>query len=129
MDCAFTNSRATLHERKMLLVGRHDPEEDLRATFLREYGVQVDVASSIAEAQGLWRPKAYLWVLVDVRKHLPGEVVDFCEEIRKEWSEQKIAYLVGPPEYIAFTWPEEGAVKPEESRQWDETVAALSKAA
>ena len=102
------------HSLKMLLVGSSDPERDLRAVVLRDHGIEVDVVARAADAQALWWPDAYRLILVDVRQHLPGEVVAFCEKVRREYPRQRIAYLVGPPKYLVSTWPEESAVKPEE---------------
>ncbi len=117
------------HSVKMLLVGSPDPERDLRAAVIRDHGIEVDVVARVADAQAFWWPDAYRLVLVDVRRHLPGEIADFCERVRREYPRQQIAYLVGPPKYLVSTWPEKIAVKPEEPRQWDETVEQLSKAA
>ncbi len=94
------------HSPKMLLIGSPDPEKDLRAVVLRDHGIEVDVVARVADAQALWWPDAYRLVLVDVRRHLPGEIVDFCERVRREYPQQRIAYLVGPPKYLVSTWPE-----------------------
>ncbi len=117
------------HSPKMLLVGSPNLEKDLRAVVLRDHGIEVDVVARVADAQAFWWPNAYRLILVDVRRHLPGEIVDFCEKIRREYPQQRIAYLVGPPKYLVSTWPQKIAVKPEEPRQWAEAVEQLSKAA
>ena len=50
---------------------------------------------------------AYGWIFLDVRRHLPGEALEFYEQIRDVSPGQRFAFLVGPPLYLSRTWPEE----------------------
>ena len=67
----------------------------------------MDVASSLAEGRSLWQRNTYDWVLLDVYSQLPGEVMDFCEELRQAASRPRIAFFVGPPAYVSVKWPSE----------------------
>ncbi len=82
---------------------------------LRERGVLVNVAKDARKAEGFWRRKAYDLVLVDVRQHLPGEVVDLTAQIKAQYPQQRIAFLLGPPLYMSENWPDE-LVKVREGR-------------
>ncbi len=125
MTSAILNSQPL----KVLIVGSLDPPADLRAVFLREHGLELDVAASADDARALYRANAYHLVLVDVRNQRPGEVSAFCEELRHSCPGQRIAFWVGPPKYLVETWLEETAAATEASRQWAETVDQLSEAA
>lgn len=91
----------------ILLVGGHELRQSLRASILRAHGLQVDVARSLADSLSLWQRDPYDWVLLDVRSHLPGEVIDFCEQLRRFAPQQRIAFFVGPPTYVSMKWPSE----------------------
>lgn len=67
---------ASCGEQRVLLVGAIDTAQDLRATILRSRGVQVDTAGDLQEARFRWRPGFYDWILLDVRRYLPGEALD-----------------------------------------------------
>src|SRR6266704_3237222 len=47
-----------------------------------------------------------------VRGHLPGEALEFYEQIR-EVTPRQLAFLVGPPLYLSLTWP--GGISLEEA--------------
>ncbi len=124
MASAVSNSQPL----KILIVGSLNPPADLRAVFLREHGLEVDVAASADDARALCTANAYRLVLIDVRNQRPGEISAFCEALKHSCPGQRIAFWVGPPKYLVDIWLEETAAT-EEPRQWDETVEQLSKAA
>lgn len=114
---------------KILLVGGDPRANELRATVLRSQGAQVDTAADPSEARSLWRPGVYALMLIDVRRHLPGEVLDVCRHIRDFYPKQRIAFIVGPPRYLSTTWPEEVFEPSQRPAQWEETIHALAAAA
>ena len=105
------SAAAIMHElrwrQKILLVGGHEFRQNLRASILRAHGLQVDVARSLADSRSLWQRNTYDWVLLDVHSRLPGEVMDFCEQLRHAAPGQRIAFFVGPPTYVSLKWPGE----------------------
>lgn len=116
-------------DNRILLVGSDERALQFRANVLRSHGVEVDVATDAIGARSLWQPSVYALLLVDIRRHLPGEALDFCRHIRDFYPEQRIAFIVGPPQYISTNWPEdvlEGSNHPD---QWDETIHRLVTAA
>lgn len=105
------SAAAIMHElrwrQKVLLVGGHEFRQNLRASILRAHGLQVDVARSLADSRSLCQRNTYNWVLLDVHSRLPGEVMDFCEQLRHTAPQQQIAFFVGPPTYVSMKWPSE----------------------
>ncbi len=93
--------------KSVLIIGSSQPSEDRRACMLRERGVLVNVAKDTSKAEGFWKSKAYDLILVDVRQHLPDEVVDLTARIKAQHPQQRIAFLLGPPLYISENWPDE----------------------
>jgi CheY-like chemotaxis protein len=95
-----------LDGKKVLLIDRTQRSRELRAAVLRRHGVEVREAESLQAALLLWQPNVYDLVLLKVRRHFAGEVLEFYERIRKASPQQPFAFLVGPPLYISQTWPE-----------------------
>jgi len=100
---------AIMHEirwrQKILLVGGCEFRQSLRASIFRGHGLQVDVGRSLAASRSLWQRNRYDWVLLDVHSQLPGEVIDFCDQLRRKAPQQRIAFFVGPPAYVSMKWP------------------------
>ncbi len=61
-------------------------------------------------------------------RHLPGEALEFYEQIKEASARERFAFLVGPPVYVSRTWPEEMKATDEKSQQWGETVRFLAAA-
>ena len=120
--------RSLLDGKKVLLIDEKQTTRDTRANVLRGHGVEVDAADSLQRARVLWRPRRYDLILLDVRGHLPGEALEFYEQIR-EVTPRQLAFLVGPPLYLSLTWPG-GIFLEEASRgQWEQTVKRFARAA
>jgi len=113
--------------RRVLLVGGSEFRQSLRARILRAHGLRVEVARELVEGCSLWQPNTYDWVLLDVHSQLPGEVIDFCEQLRRTAPGQRIAFFVGPPTYVSLRWPDEGMVQ--EKREEEERAGTLKAAA
>ena len=64
------------------LIDRNQPTRDVRAQVLQSHAVEVRLAEDLSGARFLWQPNMYDMILLDVRRHLPGEALEFYEQIR-----------------------------------------------
>ena len=121
--------RSLLDGKKVLLIDEKQTTRETRANVLRGHGVEVDATDSLQRARVLWRPRRYDLILLDVRGHLPGEALEFYEQIREVTPRQRFAFLVGPPLYLSLIWP--GGISLEEASrgQWEQTVKRFARAA
>src|SRR2546427_6999843 len=113
----------------VLLIDRSRPTREARAVVLRSHGIEVHEAESLRTARFLWQPNVYDLILLDVRRHLPGEALEFYEQIKEASLHERIAFLVGPPVYLSLTWPTEAMDAEKQPRQWEETVKRFLAAA
>src|SRR5438309_10409820 len=118
-----------LEGKKVLLIDASQPTRDVRIRVLQNHGVEVHEADSLQAARFLWRPNMYDLILLDVRRHLPGEALEFCEHIRTASPKEHLAFLVGPPVYLSRTWPSEVTVDNVSQGQWGATVRRFLTAA
>lgn len=86
-------------KKRVLLVDASQAKRDLRAEVLRKLGMDVDSATDIAEARAWWRPALYDLVLINVERGR-GQRDKFCDDIRGAMPPQRLAFLVGQPEYL-----------------------------
>jgi CheY-like chemotaxis protein len=84
----------------VLLIDISHAKRDLRAEVLRKLGIEVDSAADIAEARAWWRPALYDLVLINMDKG-HGQRDKFCDDLRSATPPQRVAFLVGCPEYLA----------------------------
>jgi hypothetical protein len=87
-------------KKRVLLVDSSQPKRELRAEVMRKRGIDVDCAADIAEARSWWRAGLYDLVLINVEKGR-GYRDKFCVDIRSATPPQRLAFLVGQPEYLA----------------------------
>jgi hypothetical protein len=87
-------------KKRVLLVDASSRNRDLRSEVMRKLGIDVDCAADIAEARGWWKAHLYDLVLIAVEKGL-GHRDRFCEDLRGATPPQRLAFLVGEPEYLA----------------------------
>jgi CheY-like chemotaxis protein len=113
----------------VLLIDRSQPTREARAAVLRSHGIEVQEAESLRTARFLWQPDLYGLILLDVRRHPPGEALEFYEQVRTASPNEHFAFLVGPPTYLSLTWPTEFIARETEPQQWAETVKHLFNAA
>jgi len=113
-------------KKRVLLVDASHPKRDLRAGIMRKLGIDVDCAADIGEARSWWRAALYDLVLVNMEKGL-GHRDRFCEDIRTAKPPQRLAFLVGKPEYLADS-PNANEALPVENC-YDESVAGDVRAA
>jgi len=87
-------------KKRVLLIDTSQPKRDLRAEVMRKLGMEVDCAADIEEARAWWRAALYDLVLINMEKG-PGYRDKFCDDIRSATPPQRMAFLVGQPEYLA----------------------------
>jgi len=86
--------------KRVLLVDTSQTKRELRAEVMRKLGMDVDCAADIAEARSWWRAALYDLVLINMEKGR-GHRDRFCDDIRSATPPQRLAFLVGQPEYLA----------------------------
>jgi CheY-like chemotaxis protein len=124
------NRGRPVHEgKKVLLIDRCQATCEVRASFLRNHGVEVHAAADLSGARFLWHPNFYQLIMLDTRRYSPADVLEFCAQIRDASPHERIAFLVGPPAYVSFTWPGEVVAEDASSGQWRETVRRFWAAA
>ena len=87
-------------KKRVLLIDTSHAKRDLRAEALRKLGMEVDSAADIVEARSWWRPALYDLVLINMEKGR-GQRDKFCDDLRSATPSQRLAFLVGEPEYLA----------------------------
>lgn len=90
----------SVKKRRVLLIDTSHAKRDVRADVMRKLGIDVDSAADIAEARAWWRPALYDLVLINMEKEL-GQRDKFCDDLRSATPPQRLAFLVGEPEYLA----------------------------
>jgi len=87
-------------KKRVLLVDTSQAKREVRAEVMRKLGVDVDCAADIAEARIWWRAALYDLVLINMKEeHGPRD--KFCDDVRSATPPQRLAFLVGQPEYLA----------------------------
>jgi hypothetical protein len=94
------NVASPLKKNRVLLVDTHAHKRNLRAEVMRKLGIDVDCAADIGEARSWWRVDLYDLVLINMEKG-QGHRDKFCEDVRIAAPLQRLAFLVGKPEYLA----------------------------
>jgi len=87
-------------KKRVLLIDTSHAKRDLRAEVMRKVGMDVDSAADIVEARIWWKPALYDLVLINMEKG-PGQRDKFCNDVRSATPPQRLAFLVGQPEYLA----------------------------
>ena len=87
-------------KKRVLLVDTSWVKRELRAEVMRKFGMDVDCAADIDEARSWWRADLYDLVLINMEQS--REYRDkFCDDVRGATPPQRLAFLVGQPEYLA----------------------------
>ncbi len=121
--------RPVLADKKVLLIDRFQATREIRAAVLRTHGVEVHEAERLSTARFLWQPNVYDLVMLDVRRYSSEETREFYEQIKGASPRQQFIFLIGPPKYVARTWPGEVADGDTSRGQWSETVKRFLAAA
>jgi len=87
-------------KKRVLLIDTSHARRDLRAEVMRKIGIDVDSAADIVEARIWWKPALYDLVLINMEKGR-GQRDKFCDDVRSASPPQRLAFLVGQPEYLA----------------------------
>jgi CheY-like chemotaxis protein len=88
-----------IKKKRVLLIDASHAKRDLRADVMRKLGIDVDSAADIAEARSWWKPALYDLVLINMEKGR-GQRDRFCDDVRSATPPQRLAFLVGHPEYL-----------------------------
>lgn len=92
---------------RVLIVDPFQPTREARSKVLRGRGIEVAIAEDLAEARVLFMPRQHDLVLLDARGYSPAEVLVFCRIIKDMDPDQRIALLLGPPNYLTLDWKKE----------------------
>lgn len=87
-------------KRRVLLIDNSSHKRELRAEVMRKVGIDVDSAADIGEARCWWKVDLYDLVLINV-ENVRGIRDKFCDDIRASAPRQRLAFLVGKPEYLS----------------------------
>jgi response regulator RpfG family c-di-GMP phosphodiesterase len=101
----------------VLLVDSQQQPREIRARRLRRYGLTVYTASTIEEARVHLKMTSYDLVLLAPREN-PKAAIAFRREIRQQDPNQRVAFLVGPPRYLSFTFGRNLIPMPARSSKW-----------
>ncbi len=118
---------AAAKKKRVLLVDASHAKRDLRAEVMRKLGIDVDCAVDIGEARSFWRADLYDLVLINAENGR-GHRDSFCEDIRGAKPPQRLAFLVGKPEYLADSPSSDGELSGPNAAD-DRTIAGDVKAA
>jgi DNA-binding NtrC family response regulator len=88
--------------KNVLLIDAREVVGEMRATILRDRGVDVDVARQISSARILWNRNRYDLVLFDFRQE-PNQVRELMQEMKTAKPGQKVAFFVGGPRFWSLT--------------------------
>ena len=87
-------------KKRVPLVDTSQAKRELRAEVMRKVGMDVDCAADIAEAHSWWRAALYDLVLIHMEKGR-SQRYKVCDDVRSARPSQRLALLVGQPEYLA----------------------------
>jgi hypothetical protein len=121
--------RPVLADKKVLLIDRLQATREARAAVLRSHGVEVHEAQDIPAARRLWRPHVYDLVMLDLRKYIPVEALEFYSEVMHQSPHQHFLFLLGPPKYLSRRWPGDNAAGDTSHGRWGEGVKRFLAAA
>jgi response regulator RpfG family c-di-GMP phosphodiesterase len=85
--------------RRILLIDQNTTRQNVRASILRSYEIEVHTATSVADAASLSRKHTYDLVLLAAQEN-SDQATALCTQIRAIRSRQRIALLVGPPDFV-----------------------------
>ena len=116
--------------RRILLIDENRTKQELRATILRNYEIEVHTASTITEAATRWRTYSYDLVLVAAQEK-SEEASAVTTQIRSIRPGQRIGLLVGPPTFVRELGGRRrrkatSAIKTSPGRAIDDSSAAIS---
>jgi CheY-like chemotaxis protein len=105
-------TRLNHDHRRILLIDHNRTKQNLRATILRNYEIEVHTAGDFTGAAALWARYFYDLVLLAAPEN-SEEAVAVSAQIRQVHPRQRIGLLVGPPVFVR----ELGGVRREPARR------------
>lgn len=108
---------SAVKKKRVLLVDTSQAKRELRAEVMRKLGIDVDCAADIVEARSWWRAGLYDLVLINMEKKYANRD-KFCDDVRSAAPPQRLAFLIGRPEYLADA-PTPDNEMPEENANGD----------
>jgi CheY-like chemotaxis protein len=111
-------------KKKILLVHAVGPHRTLRVSVMRRRGFDVVCAADCEEARLLWHPGSYDLVLLD-GKHDAAANQELCRELKSSSPRDKVAFLVGKPEFLASRPADNGAHGETTSPRYQQAFHAL----
>jgi len=106
-------------KKRVLLVDASRAKRELRAEVMRKFGMDVDCAADVDEARSWWKADFYDLVLINM-ENANGYRDKFCDDIREATPPQRLAFLVGQPEYLAHSPNADG--EPQQENADDQIV-------
>jgi hypothetical protein len=117
--------RIPAKKKRVLLLDTSQTKRDLRAGVMRKLGIDVDCAADVLEARCWWRADLYNLVLINVAGEI-GSRDEFCSDLRGATPPQRIAFLVGGPDYLAAApHSDEAPTEPDAAALQKAMVAAV----
>jgi hypothetical protein len=117
--------RIPAKKKRVLLLDTSQTKRDLRAGVMRKLGIDVDCAADVLEARCWWRADLYNLVLINVAGEI-GSRDEFCSDLRGATPPQRIAFLVGGPDYLAAApHSDEAPTEPDAAALHKAMVAAV----
>ena len=111
--------------RRILLIDQNITKQNLRATILRNYEIEVHTAGSVADAASLSRMHAYDLVLLAAQEN-SEQAGALCTQIRAIRPRQRIGLLVGPPAFVLeLAGVKREAVRRDAARQKAASIAEI----
>lgn len=96
--------------KKSVLLVDADPERQLlRATAMRERGVIVDAVHTGGEARGLWKPRFYSLLIIEL-SGASADTDDFYRYVLDREPNQRFAFYSNVPPYLTSTPPRQRQV-------------------
>jgi hypothetical protein len=114
-------TRLNQDHRRILLIDQNHIKQNLRATILRNYEIEVHTASNLTDAAALWTRYLYNLVLLAAPEN-SEEAVAATAQVRQVHPRQRIGLLVGPPVFIR----ELGGVRREPARRKANSIGMVS---
>jgi DNA-binding NtrC family response regulator len=111
-------------KKKVLLVVANMSKRNLRASVLRKLGMDVVCAAQVSDARMLWHPSTYDLVLFDTRSD-NASAIELCSDMKAESPAQRVAWLVGKPEFLSAAPCADDSGAAEISSRCEENVRQL----
>ena len=105
----------------VLLFDSHQDLGEARASRLRRYGIAVETTATVEAARARLKASKYDLILVAPRGN-PEEAIRLHREIKQLRPQQRVAFFVGPPKYISFTYNESPLPMPARLDTWTDRL-------